>query len=67
MNRDVLDRLLQEVSPTNELAEGGSAFEDQTVVFTGKLPELSRSEATEIIEAEGGRVTSSVSGVTDLL
>jgi DNA ligase (NAD+) len=66
-NRAFLDRLLQEVRPMNELAEGGSAFEDQTIVFTGKLPELSRTEATAIIEAEGGRVTSSVSGVTDLL
>lgn len=66
-NRDVLDRLLEEVSPMNELDEGGSAFADQTIVFTGSLPELSRTEATEIIEAEGGSVTSSVSGVTDVL
>jgi DNA ligase (NAD+) len=66
-NQAVLDRLLQEVSPMNELAEGGSAFDGQTIVFTGSLPDLSRTEATEIIEAEGGSVTSSVSGVTDLL
>jgi len=66
-NQAVLDRLLQEVSPTNELADGGSAFDGQTIVFTGSLPDLSRTEATEIIEAEGGSVTSSVSGVTDLL
>jgi DNA ligase (NAD+) len=66
-NQAVLKRLLEAVSPSNDLDQGGTAFEGQTVVFTGSLPELSRSEATEIIEAEGGRVTSSVSGVTDLL
>jgi DNA ligase (NAD+) len=32
-----------------------------TFVLTGTLPDLSRERATEMIEAEGGKVTGSVS------
>jgi DNA ligase (NAD+) len=66
-NQDVLDRLLEHVDPEPFEQEGGDAFEGQTIVFTGSLPSLTRQEATEIIEREGGSVTSSVSGATDLL
>lgn len=38
-----------------------------TVVLTGSLPQWSRSDASEAIEQEGGTVTSSVSGNTDVL
>jgi len=38
-----------------------------TVVLTGSLPDRSRRDATEAIEARGGSVTSSVSGNTDAL
>jgi DNA ligase (NAD+) len=37
----------------------------KTVVLTGTLPELTREEATELVLAAGGRVTSSVSKKTD--
>jgi DNA ligase (NAD+) len=39
----------------------------KTVVLTGTLPTLSREQATERIQAAGGRVTSAVSKKTDYL
>lgn len=40
---------------------------DQTFVLTGSLPDLTRKEATELIEKHGGKVTSAVSGNTSYL
>lgn len=40
------------------------ALSGQTIVITGTLPTLSRTQATELIEAHGGRITSSVSKAT---
>jgi DNA ligase (NAD+) len=45
----------------------GGPLSGQTFVITGTLPTLSRSKATAIIEAAGGRVTGSVSKSTDFL
>jgi DNA ligase (NAD+) len=45
----------------------GGAFKGLTIVITGTLPNLSRAEATELIEANGGRVTSGVSKSTDFV
>ncbi|HEY0970971.1 MAG TPA: NAD-dependent DNA ligase LigA [Gemmatimonadales bacterium] len=45
-------------------AETSVALRGCTVVITGTLPTLSRSQATEAVEAAGGRVTSSVSKKT---
>lgn len=42
-------------------------LEGLTFVFTGSLPEMTRSDASEMIERHGGNVTSSVSGNTDYL
>jgi DNA ligase (NAD+) len=42
----------------------GGAFKGMTFVVTGTLPTLSRAEATELIESQGGRVTSGVSKAT---
>lgn len=42
-------------------------FVDKTIVLTGKLYELTRSEAKKQIEALGGKVTGSVSKNTDLV
>ncbi len=39
----------------------------KTVVLTGTLPSLTRDEATKMIEAAGGRTSSSVSKKTDFL
>jgi DNA ligase (NAD+) len=43
------------------------ALKGMTIVITGTLSTLSRTEATELIEASGGRVTSGVSKSTDFV
>ena len=48
--------------PTQVAASG--PLSAQTVVITGTLPTLSRSQAAALIEENGGRVTSSVSKAT---
>lgn len=47
--------------------EMSSVFKGLTVVITGTLPTLSRTEAKEMIQAAGGKVTDSVSKATSLL
>jgi DNA ligase (NAD+) len=47
--------------------EVSSVFKGRTVVITGTLPSLSRTEAKEMIQAAGGKVTDSVSKATSLL
>ncbi len=42
----------------------GAAFSGMTFVVTGTLPTLSRGQATELIESQGGRVASGVSKST---
>jgi DNA ligase (NAD+) len=43
----------------------GGKLEEKSFVLTGTLPNLTREEATELIVAAGGKVTSSVSKKTD--
>lgn len=45
----------------------GTLLQDQTFVLTGTLPTLSRADATNLIEKNGGKVTSSVSKNTDFV
>jgi DNA ligase (NAD+) len=45
----------------------GGAFKGMTFVVTGTLPHLSRAQATELIESQGGRVTSGVSKATSMV
>ncbi len=68
-NRDLCERLKREGVGT-ELAAGagaaaGGAFAGKQFVLTGTLPSMTRDEARALIEARGGRVTSSVSKKTD--
>jgi DNA ligase (NAD+) len=65
-NRELIDRLrasgLKMSEPRRAAAHGPLA--GQTFVLTGTMPSLSRSEATQKIEAAGGSVTGSVSKQT---
>ncbi|MBQ0102157.1 MAG: NAD-dependent DNA ligase LigA [Firmicutes bacterium] len=48
-----------------EKKEIGGLFTGKTFVLTGTLPTMSRSEASELIEQNGGKTSSSVSKKTD--
>ncbi|CAK7256775.1 MULTISPECIES: NAD-dependent DNA ligase LigA [unclassified Shinella] len=68
-NLDVIDRLLQEVTP--EAAEvvvaSSSPVAGKTVVFTGSLEKMTRDEAKAMAERLGAKVAGSVSKKTDLV
>lgn len=66
-NAQAVEHLLEHVSIQPYEPSDGGVFDDTTVVFTGSLPSYTRSEASEIVQEAGGRVTSSVSGATDVL
>lgn len=66
--KDYIERLKSfGVSTSEHTVNKGTALSGYTFAITGKLPSLSREEAGEIIERNGGRVASSVSGNTDFL
>ena len=69
-NREFLDTLLDErqggVAPRWE-ETGSSRLAGKRIVLTGTLPDMSREEATALIERHGGRVISSVSKKTSLV
>ena len=50
---------------SEEEAVGGSELQGISFVFTGKLEQMTREEAEELVEQLGGRATSSVSESTD--
>jgi DNA ligase (NAD+) len=68
-NREALDMLLEEVTPQiyEIAAAGNSPVAGKTVVFTGSLERMSRSEAKAMAERLGAKVAGSVSAKTDLL
>jgi len=53
-------------SEPRKVAAGG-ALAGRTVVITGTLPTLTRTQASAVVEQAGGRVTSSVSKATSFL
>ena len=64
-NEAVLAGLLEHVDPTEVDVETGDALAGLTFVFTGAIEGLTRHEAEELVEYNGGSATSSVSGNTD--
>jgi DNA ligase (NAD+) len=61
-----LERLGVNTTEPRQAAAGG-ALSGRTVVITGTLPTLSRTQATELVEAHGGHVASSVSKNTSFV
>lgn len=66
-NLEVLERLVEEVTVLDEVppAVGSSLLSGKTIVFTGGLTHMSRSEAKVRAESLGAKVASSVSTKTD--
>lgn len=66
--KEYINRLKSYGVSTSEIsANKSTSLAGYTFVITGTLPSLSRDEATELIERNGGRVASSVSGNADYL
>ncbi len=64
-NRRLVERLARAgLSLAEPRPAGSRPLEGQTFVLTGTFPTLARARATELIEAGGGRVSSSVSKKT---
>jgi DNA ligase (NAD+) len=68
-NRDVIEQLRvsgavseKEIMPSGK---GGGNLRGKTFVLTGTLTDLSRDQAKALIEAQGGKVSGSVSSKTD--
>jgi DNA ligase (NAD+) len=65
-NIDVIERLLASgVKPSMGVKRVGGRFTGKTFVFTGTLARMSREEAKQLVENEGGHATGSVSKKTD--
>jgi DNA ligase (NAD+) len=68
--RELIEKLrrhglqMEDDGPPPEVEEQG-VLAGRRLVLTGSLPELTREDATELIEAAGGKVTGSVSKKTD--
>ena len=68
MTRKVMERCLEqgvEIAGTTRPEKG--PFAGKTVVFTGSLATMPRSEAEELVRRLGGRTATSVSQSTDLV
>ncbi|MGI8660723.1 MAG: NAD-dependent DNA ligase LigA [Thermoleophilaceae bacterium] len=69
--RELIERLrghgLQMVDEGPDPRAGQGPLHGKTLVLNGTLPELTREDATERIEAAGGKVTGSVSKQTDFV
>ncbi|HFD16414.1 MAG TPA: NAD-dependent DNA ligase LigA, partial [Rhodospirillales bacterium] len=68
-NRQLVDELAREVEiqPVEAPATAASPLTGKTVVFTGELSRMTRSEAKQRAEALGARVSGSVSRRTDFV
>jgi DNA ligase (NAD+) len=65
--QNLLEKLLREIIITSEIKNREGVLLGKTFVITGTLLKLSREEAKELIENNGGKVSSSVSSKTSYL
>ncbi|HEY4303044.1 MAG TPA: NAD-dependent DNA ligase LigA [Gemmatimonadaceae bacterium] len=66
--RKVVEKLAAHgLTMSEPTTQSGDALKGQTVVITGTLPGLSREQASAMVEANGGRVASSVSKKTSFV
>ncbi len=66
--REMIDKLKAcGIKTEQEITKRGNLFEGLTFVLTGTLPTMKRDEATALIEANGGKVSSSVSKKTSFV
>jgi DNA ligase (NAD+) len=71
--RELIERLrryglrMEDDSPAHPAAAAEGPLVGKTLVLTGTLPNLTREDATQRVEAAGGKVTGSVSKKTDYL
>jgi DNA ligase (NAD+) len=66
-NQQLVEKLLKKIHIQEVKKKAGGKLIGKTFVITGTLPTLSREEAKELIEKEGGHVAGSVSNKTDYL
>lgn len=66
-NSSQVDALLKEIKIISESKTSSTKLSGKTFVITGTLPKLSRDEAKDLIEKNGGKVSSSISKKTDYL
>ena len=68
-NQEFLEKLVQAGLrfEAEQADRGQRRLEGKTFVMTGTLPNVSRGQARELIQSEGGKMTSSVSSRTDYL
>ena len=64
VNAAVVDELARRVRLRESAAPAGDALAGERFVFTGTLPTLTRGQAKELVERNGGRVAGSVSKAT---
>ncbi len=64
-NLELLEGVLRHVKIVNPDKKTAGIFDSKTLVFTGTLPTLGRSEAQEMVRQEGGHIAKSVSKNTD--
>lgn len=69
-NQTIIKKLIEKGVNTNKIKvanEHPQIFKDMKIVLTGTLSSLKRTEAKELIEGRGGKITSSVSKSTNFV